>query len=85
MLPTLTLGVPASIVLHRLNIRSIIVFAVVGLVLGAIGGAAIVAMVMTLEPLALETPEDAVASLAAYGATAAITHNLIERRTARMA
>lgn len=83
-LPTVILGVPASIALHRMNIRSIVVFAAAGLILGAIGGAFIVATIMTVEPLALETPQDAVFSLAAYGATAAIIYNLIERRTARM-
>jgi len=84
LLPTVILGVPASIALHRMNIRSIVVFAIFGSILGAIGGAFIVATIMTVEPLTLETPEDAVFSLAAYGATAAIIYNLIERRMARM-
>ncbi len=84
-LPTVILGVPASIALHRMNIRSVIVFAAVGLILGAIGGAFIVATITTVEPLTLETPEDAVFSLAAYGATAAIIYNLIERRTSHTA
>ncbi|MDZ4868085.1 MAG: hypothetical protein SGI91_12250 [Alphaproteobacteria bacterium] len=83
-LPTVVLGVPASIALHRMNIRSVIIFAAVGLILGTIGGAFIVATVMVAEPLALETPEDAVFSLAAYGATAAVIYTLIERRTAKM-
>jgi len=84
VLPTLVLGVPASIALRRMNIRSIMIFVTVGLILGALGGAGIIAVLAALDPNVFLTPNNAIIALAAYGAIAAITYNLIERRTALM-
>jgi hypothetical protein len=85
LLPTLVLGVPASIALHRKNVRSIMIFAAVGLVLGAIGGVGVVVVLAVLDPNAFQIPARTIIALAAYGAIAAITYNLIERRTSQMA
>jgi hypothetical protein len=85
LLPTLILGVPASIALHRMNVHSIVIFAAAGLILGAIGGACIIAVLAALDPNVFATPVNAIVTLAAYGALAAVTYNLVERRTARMA
>jgi hypothetical protein len=85
LLPTLVLGVPASIALHRMNVRSVMVFAAAGLILGAIGGAGVVAALTALEPNAPQAPPLTIIALAAYGALAAIIYNLVERRTSQMA